>query len=108
MRVATGVYGFKALYEILGLPANKLASQADIKKAFQRQSLLWHPDKHATKSEEERKKAEDKFAEVRDAYDLLLEGLERGNLEGRAVGKAGDLTDVDLTTKWFIEQNMKK
>jgi len=56
--------------------------------------LVWHPDKRATKSEEEQERAAEKYAEIRDAYDLLLEGLERGNLEGKAVVNAGDITNV--------------
>mmetsp|Transcript_823 Transcript_823/g.880 ORF Transcript_823/g.880 Transcript_823/m.880 type:complete len:407 (-) Transcript_823:1748-2968(-) len=94
LRCATGVYGFQTLYKLLGLPVHKLASMTDIRKAFNKQSLVWHPDKHATKSDEEKEKAAEKYAEVRDAYDLLMEGLERGNLEGMAVVNAGDLADL--------------
>ena len=46
LRQATGVRGFIALYEVLGLPSNKLASAATIKSAYKRMSLIWHPDKH--------------------------------------------------------------
>ena len=38
LRCATGVYGFQALYKLLELPTHKLASMADIKKAFIKKS----------------------------------------------------------------------
>jgi len=91
LRVATGVHGFQALYEVLGLPPKKLASQAELKKAYQRMSLMWHPDKWANKTEDEKARAESKYLEIRSAYDLLLEGMERGNLEGMAIFSAGDI-----------------
>jgi len=45
LRQKTGVYGFTALYEVLGLPTNKLANKRTIKLAYHKLSLVWHPDK---------------------------------------------------------------
>jgi DnaJ-class molecular chaperone len=50
-------------YEILGIKKN--ASEAEIKAAYRRQALQWHPDKN--KSSE----AESKFKEVNEAYEVL-------------------------------------
>lgn len=45
LRQKTGVHGFSALYEVLGLPTNKLANKRTIKQAYHKLSLVWHPDK---------------------------------------------------------------
>lgn len=91
LRQKTGVYGFTALYEVLGLPTNKLANKRTIKLAYHKLSLVWHPDKQNGKTEDEKIDAEQKFLELKAAYDLLCEGLENGSVEGHAVGSAGEL-----------------
>jgi DnaJ-class molecular chaperone len=52
------------MYEILGV--NKTASSDDIKKAYRKLALQWHPDKN--KSDE----AEQKFKDINLAYNILL------------------------------------
>jgi DnaJ-class molecular chaperone len=52
-------------YAILGVGRD--ASQEDIKKAYRRQALKWHPDKNQDKKE----KAEEKFKEIAEAFDVL-------------------------------------
>lgn len=52
------------LYEILGV--KKDASEADIKKAYRRLAMEWHPDKHKGD-----KTAEEKFKEINKAYETL-------------------------------------
>jgi len=59
------------LYKILGVPNGELASEADIKKAYKKAALKWHPDRHSAKGEEQKKIAETKFKEIGDAFDLL-------------------------------------
>ena len=89
LRAATGVRGFTALYEVLGLPVGKLANAAAIKAAYRKMSLLWHPDKHQGKPTEE--ESAQKFMEIKSAYDLLQEGLEKGTIDGVTVSSAGEL-----------------
>ncbi|KAL1518810.1 hypothetical protein AB1Y20_003090 [Prymnesium parvum] len=89
LRSQTGVDGFSVLYEILGLPPRKLASKEQIKRAYYRQSLRYHPDRV---SEEEAEEAAEKFVAVKAAYELLLEGMETGGKGmGGAVFSGGDL-----------------
>ena len=55
----------KDYYEILGISRD--ASTADIKKAFKKMSIKWHPDKNPNN----KKEAEEKFIEVSNAYQVL-------------------------------------
>lgn len=59
----------KDLYEILGIDRN--ASDNEIKKAYKKLALRYHPDRQGGKSEKEKKEAEEKFKEVSWAYDIL-------------------------------------
>lgn len=54
----------KDYYEVLGL--EKGASDDDIKKAFRKQAIKYHPDKNAGNKE-----AEEKFKEINEAYQVL-------------------------------------
>ncbi|KAM4697424.1 dnaJ homolog subfamily B member 2 isoform 3-T3 [Rhinophrynus dorsalis] len=52
-------------YEILGVARN--ASQDDIKRAYRKQALRWHPDKNPDNKEY----AEKKFKDIAEAYEVL-------------------------------------
>lgn len=56
-------------YEILGVDKN--ASDDDIKSAYRRLAKKYHPDLYSTKSDEEKKSAEEKFKEINHAYQVL-------------------------------------
>src|SRR3989344_5265502 len=53
-------------YQILGVSKN--ASDQELKSAYRKQALKWHPDKHAG---EAKKEAEEKFKEINRAYEVL-------------------------------------
>lgn len=52
-------------YDILGV--SKTASGDEIKKAYRKQALEWHPDRH----KDDKEQAEKKFKEVNEAYQVL-------------------------------------
>uniref|UniRef100_A0A7N5ZPX7 J domain-containing protein n=1 Tax=Anabas testudineus TaxID=64144 RepID=A0A7N5ZPX7_ANATE len=56
-------------YQILGVQKN--AAQDDIKKAYRKLALKWHPDKNPDNKEE----AERKFKELSEAYEVLSDAL---------------------------------
>ncbi|MCC6575001.1 MAG: J domain-containing protein [Planctomycetes bacterium] len=71
------VYGecamkFQDYYEVLGVTRD--ASPEDIKKAYQKLALKWHPDRH---KEDTRAAAEEKFKQVNEAKEVLLDAEKR-------------------------------
>lgn len=62
----------KWAYDILEIQPN--ASQDEIKKAYRKMAMKYHPDKVATLGESAKKIATEKFRKVKEAYDTLLRG----------------------------------
>ncbi len=62
-------------YEVLGV--SKTASDAEIKSAYKKMAIKYHPDRQAGKSETEKKEAEEKFKEAAEAYDVLRDPQKR-------------------------------
>jgi len=65
----------KDLYEVLGL--TKSATQEEIKKAYKKKIIMYHPDKNRDKPEEERLHAEEMAKSVNDAYATLSDPEKR-------------------------------
>lgn len=82
-------------YEILGVPRN--SSAEEIKKAYRKLAMQYHPDKNPGD-----KKAEEKFKEIAEAYAVLSDEQKRANYdrfghEGlRGMGDPGftDINDI--------------
>lgn len=62
-------------YDTLGVL--KTATQAEIKKAYHKLALKFHPDKHAGQSDEAQKKATKMFQEIGKANDVLKDETTR-------------------------------
>lgn len=82
----------KDYYEILGVSKN--ASQDEIKKKYKKLALNFHPDRHVNDSEEDKKKAEEKFKEISEAYDVLSDPDKRAKYDNPAPSMPDDLWDV--------------
>lgn len=65
----------KDYYKILGV--DKKATDKDIKSAYKKMALKYHPDRQGDKSEAEKKAAEEKFKEVGEAYQVLSDQNKR-------------------------------
>ncbi|QEP41978.1 molecular chaperone DnaJ [Ectothiorhodospiraceae bacterium BW-2] len=57
-------------YEILGVQKN--ATEAELKKAFKKLAMKYHPDRNP-----DNKEAEEKFKEAKEAYDILSDAQKR-------------------------------
>jgi DnaJ family protein B protein 6 len=68
-------------YKILGV--NKDASEGEIKKAYRKLALKWHPDKNPNNREE----AEEKFKKINEAYSVLSDKNKR-----RQYDRGGDFS----------------
>jgi molecular chaperone DnaJ len=71
-------------YEVLGLPRD--ASEADIKRAYRKLAMEYHPDRNSGA-----KHAEDQFKEVTEAYEVLRDPQKRAHYDryGTAAPRAG-------------------
>lgn len=59
----------KDYYKVLGI--QKGASEEEIKKAYRKQALRYHPDKNKSPG------AEEKFKEIAEAYDVLSDSKKK-------------------------------
>lgn len=89
------------LYEQLGV--ERSATLAEIKTAYKKLALKWHPDKHP---EGERDAATEKFKEISAAYSVLSNEEKRAYYD--RTGRVGDDDDEMADAEAFMEDVMRQ
>jgi molecular chaperone DnaJ len=82
-------------YEVLGVPKN--ASKDDVKKAYRKLAIQYHPDKNPGNKE-----AEERFKEATEAYEIISDDQKRAaydqfgfaGVEGMGAGNAQDFSQA--------------
>lgn len=88
----------KDYYEILGVQRN--ASDAEIKKAYRKLAMQYHPDRNPGKE----KWANEKFKEINEAYGVLGDPQKRKQYDQfGTIGNIGDIFGSPFTTTTFQE-----
>lgn len=83
----------KNYYDILNV--NNNFTEDELKKAYKKACLKYHPDRLAGKSDEEKKQAEEKFKDIQEAYECLSDPQKRahydrfGSMDGFGQGWSG-------------------
>lgn len=96
------------LYSVLGIPRG--ASEADIKKAYRKAALQWHPDKNP----ENKEQAEAMFKKIAKAYEVLsdtekrslydqggMEAVDRGGVRNPNFGGEGMDSAFNIFEQFF-------
>jgi molecular chaperone DnaJ len=88
----------KDYYRTLGVPEN--ASDGEIKKAYRKLAMQYHPDRNPGKEEW----ANEKFKEINEAYGVLGDPQKRNQYDQfGTVGDIGDIFSSPFTTTTFEE-----
>jgi len=69
----------KDYYKLLGVTQS--ATSSEIKKAYRKAALKWHPDKNQSGTEEEKAAAEAKFKDIGEAYEVLSDDQKRARYD---------------------------
>ncbi|KAF0983662.1 hypothetical protein FDP41_007577 [Naegleria fowleri] len=87
----------KDYYKILGI--EKSASTDEIRKAYKKLAMQWHPDRYI--DEEEKKNAENKFKDITEAHSILSDPQKRQQYDSGAMDAdfeggfhGGDMNDI--------------
>ena len=86
-------------YEVLGV--SKTASADEIKSAYRKLALKWHPDRWVNGTDQEKKTAEENFKEAAEAYSVLSDQQKRARYDqfgfaGEQMGGGGDAGGFDF------------
>ncbi|CAN0144596.1 unnamed protein product [Ascophyllum nodosum] len=78
----------KDFYKILGV--SRSADEAEIKKAYRKAALKYHPDRQSSKTEEEKEQAGKVFRDIGEAYEVLSDPQKKQRYDSGV-----DLEDID-------------
>lgn len=99
----------KNYYEVLGV--NKNSNENEIKKAYRKMSLKYHPDRNL----ENKKECEEKFKEISKAYQILSDSEKRKNydlygdenMQNMGMPNMSEFNPFDLFSNVFGGNNFK-
>ena len=92
-------------YNILELQNN--ASKDEIKKAYKKLAIKYHPDKQSSNmNDEDKKNAEAKFKEIAEAYDILMNPEKFNNNSMPANFRHGFVDPNQLFNQIFRDMNI--
>ena len=92
-------------YELLGL--DNSASEDEIKKAYKKLAIKYHPDKQVGKSDEEKESNEKKFKEISEAYEILSDPSKFNNIHSNSFDFRSSFIDPnDLFNQIFGSMNL--
>ena len=88
------------LYDRLGVPSS--ADESEIKKAYKKAALKWHPDKNPNNKEEANKK----FQEISEAFDVLSDSSKRSSYDNFGMDGINDnggpnINPEDIFSQFF-------
>ena len=94
----------KDYYGILGV--SNTASEDEIKSAYRKLSMKWHPDRWVNGTDKEKKAAEDKFKDNADAYEVLSDPQKRSQYDNPNSGFefSGGMDPMDIFMR--MQQSM--
>lgn len=84
----------KDYYDILGV--KKDASESEIKSAYRKAAVKWHPDKWVNGTEAEKKEAEEKFKEIGEAFDVLSDPQKRSQYDNGGRFEFGGFDPMEM------------
>ncbi|KAL8095132.1 hypothetical protein AgCh_036549 [Apium graveolens] len=90
-------------YKILGL--NKTATKSEIKDAFRKLAIKFHPDKHTASSKSVQDNATLKFKQLSEAYDVLSDDRKRADYNLRHSGSGGGYTTSSSSSSYSHNSN---
>jgi DnaJ-class molecular chaperone len=95
---------FANYYKKLDLLDN--APEDEIKKAYKKLAIKWHPDKQNGKTDEEKKEAEEKFKEIAEAYEILTNKEKYANKTFAQGNRQGFVNPHDIFNQIFRDMHI--
>jgi hypothetical protein len=87
----------KNLYEVLGVKPT--ATVEEIKHAYRRQAMKWHPDRHTSN----RAEAEERFKEIAYAYSILSDPFKRQEYDQTVSAQEGSAAGAEFTDEMAFD-----
>ncbi len=97
---------FEKYYQVLELQNN--ASDEEVKKAYKKMAIKYHPDKQCDKTEEEKKEAEEKFKTIADAYDVLTNKEKHVPSFAQGNFRRGSIDPHEIFNQIFKDMNIAR